>query len=254
MTQNDEQQADWAGDSGQSGKSGTPEFGAMSNQFGPGYNPYVYGAPDANDDGKTQGQGQQGGPAQGASFGNPGGAPYGYGNPNYGGANGQGGNQGGYPNSPYPGFQGPQGAPGFQNMPGGFPGPQPPRDIPGPLPGQPGYEPDMQNGIDMNDPNQNPFRGRWDSMAIIAFVLLFIGGPVFPIVFGAISLHRTKKFHMRGRVLAWISVIIGVLTFIFEMWLISQGFNPMDYLQQLMGGGLGGSGGSGGSDGGSVSA
>ncbi|KFI46675.1 hypothetical protein GA0061078_0427 [Bifidobacterium bohemicum] len=233
---NNDDQINRTGDSGQ---SATPEFGAMSSQFGAGYNPYLYGAPEPKDNGQPDGGAtpvQTGMPGNGG-VGNQGQNPFGYGfrNP------GDHGNQGGVGNSAFPaGQNGYPGAPGY-----GYPNQPMRQNEADPYPGQPGYQPDIYNGIDMNDPSQNPLKGRWDAFAILAFVLAFIGNPVFPLIFGAISLHRTKKFHMKGRGLAWAAVIIGVLVLILEIWLWSQGFNPMDYMQQMLNSGSGNNGGGG---------
>ena len=44
--------------------------------------------------------------------------------------------------------------------------------------GQP-HQPHYYHGIDLNDPNQNPLYGHWDSYAIISFILaLFFPVPV----------------------------------------------------------------------------
>jgi hypothetical protein len=227
---NNNEQTNVTGDFGQ---PDTPEYGAMESQFAPDYNPYVYGAPEPKkSDGTSAQSAQNTDPRMGD---NPAMGPFGFGN-----VNGNQGDFNGMGNVGYP--AGPGGYPT-----GPYPGPQMPRNMAGPLPGQPGYQPDIRNGVDMNDPYQNPLKGRWDSIAIIAFVLAFLGGPVFPLVLGVISLNRTQKFHMKGRGLAWAAIIIGLIVLLVEFWMMSKGYNPMDYLQQLMDSASGGSGDGGGS-------
>ena len=128
-----------------------PEYGAMSGQYGPNYNPYIYGAPepDTKKD-SAAAAGDNGGAAQSQQAGQPyGQQPAWPGNQQAGGwPYAQGGQQSG-PGA-YPG-----GYPGMQGQPYG----QQPN-------GQP-HQPHYYHGIDLNDPNQNPLYGHWDSYAII---------------------------------------------------------------------------------------
>ena len=65
--------------------------------------------------------------------------------------------------------------------------------------GQP-HQPHYYHGIDLNDPNQNPLYGHWDSYAIISFILaLFFPVPVLSALMGAVAMWRTRTFHMKGR-------------------------------------------------------
>lgn len=119
-----------------------PEYGAMSGQYGPNYNPYIYGAPepDTKKD-SAAAAGDNGGAAQSQQAGQPyGQQPAWPGNQQAGGwPYAQGGQQSG-PGA-YPG-----GYPGMQGQPYG----QQPN-------GQP-HQPHYYHGIDLNDPNQNPLR------------------------------------------------------------------------------------------------
>ena len=132
-----------------------PEYGAMSGQYGPNYNPYIYGAPepDTKKD-SAAAAGINGGAAQSQQAGQPyGQQPAWPGNQQAGGwPYAQGGQQSGpgaYPGG-YPGMQGQS----YGQQPNGQP-----------------HQPHYYHGIDLNDPNQNPLYGHWDSYAIISFIL-----------------------------------------------------------------------------------
>ena len=125
---------------------------------------------------------------------------------------------------PYPG-----GYPGMQGQPYG----QQPN-------GQP-HQPHYYHGIDLNDPNQNPLYGHWDSYAIISFILaLFFPVPVLSALMGAVAMWRTRTFHMKGFGLAVAAVVINVLYTIAVIWMAFNGYDAMslyqEALQQLTGG------------------
>ena len=202
-----------------------PEYGAMSGQYGPNYNPYIYGAPepDTKKD-SAAAAGDNGGAAQSQQAGQPyGQQPAWPGNQQAGGwPYAQGGQQSG-PGA-YPG-----GYPGMQGQPYG----QQPN-------GQP-HQPHYYHGIDLNDPNQNPLYGHWDSYAIISFILaLFFPVPVLSALMGAVAMWRTRTFHMKGFGLAVAAVVINVLYTIAVIWIAFNGYDAMslyqEALQQLTGG------------------
>ncbi|TPF85415.1 hypothetical protein BW13_11040 [Bifidobacterium sp. UTCIF-37] len=203
----------------QYGQYANLDYGAMRSQFGPNYNPYLYGAPDpdpksGNGDGVQQ-NGQNMQPPQGypqnAAY-----NPYGY-----------PGQQGG-PYNPY----NPNGANPYAGN-----NPNRPAD---------GHTPRYIYGIDVNDPNQNPLYGRWDSYAIIAFVFaLIFSVPLLPAIMGVASLWRTKTFHMKGRGFAIAAIIINVITTGVQVWMWLNGISMNDLYAQLLNAyGLGGGSGS----------
>lgn len=191
----------------QYGQYKQPEYGAMSGQYGPNYNPYIYGAPDP-DPNQQQADGTQNAGAaqpQNAQGYYPGGYPGVQGQPYH--AGNQYGNQFGGPAS--------QGA-------------------------QP-HQPRYYNGVDLNDPNQNPLYGHWDSYAIISFVLaLFFPVPVLSALMGIVAMWRTRTFHMKGFGLAVAAVVLNVLYTLAVLWMTFNGYDPMtlyqDALQQFVGG------------------
>lgn len=169
-----------------------PAYGAMSGQYGPNYNPYIYGAPEpdanngfaADNNGAGAGQPNNGRPSSsGNSFG---------GNQQYG-----------------------------QSQ-----------------------QPHYYNGIDLNDPNQNPLYGHWDSYAIISFVLaMFFPVPVLSALMGGVAMWRTRTFHMKGFGLALAAVVINVFYTLAVIWMALNGYDAMtlyqDILQQFTGSGTG---------------
>ena len=169
-----------------------PEYGAMSGQYGPNYNPYIYGAPepDTKKD-SAAAAGDNGGAAQSQQAGQP------------------------YGQQPaWPGNQQPNGQP---------------------------HQPHYYHGIDLNDPNQNPLYGHWDSYAIISFILaLFFPVPVLSALMGAVAMWRTRTFHMKGFGLAVAAVVINVLYTIAVIWMAFNGYDAtslyQEALQQLTGG------------------
>ncbi|KFI93088.1 hypothetical protein BISA_1253 [Bifidobacterium saguini DSM 23967] len=181
-----------------------PEYGAMAGQYGPNYNPYLYGAPEP--DSKQNTAEQQAATANAAS------------------SNAQQQNMPGYYPGRYPGAQGqPYGQAGQQHQ-----------------AGKP-YQPHYYNGIDLNDPNQNPLYGHWDSYAIISFVLaLFFPVPVLSALMGIVAMWRTRTFHMKGFGLAVAAVVLNVLYTLAVIWMALNGYDAMslyqEALQQLTGG------------------
>lgn len=106
--------------------------------------------------------------------------------------------------------------------------------------GQP-HQPHYYHGIDLNDPNQNPLYGHWDSYAIISFILaLFFPVPMLSALMGAVAMWRTRTFHMKGFGLAVAAVVINVLYTIAVIWMAFNGYDAMslyqEALQQLTGG------------------
>lgn len=221
-----------------------PEYGAMRSQYGPNYNPYIYGAPDTSASQSTNGAndgtgapGISGGQQSPMGWQQPNGMPYGQ--------NGQYGQQPGQQSGPgyYPG-----GYPGIQGQP--YPGPQQGANGNGQAGPQGQHRsPRFYNGINLDDPSQNPLYGHWDSYAIIAFVLaLFFPVPVLSALMGGVAMWRTRTFHMKGFGLAVAAVIINILYTIAVIWMALNGVDAstlyQEALQQLMGG-MGGSGSSG---------
>ncbi|OZG50078.1 hypothetical protein [Bombiscardovia coagulans] len=93
----------------------------------------------------------------------------------------------------------------------------------------------MMNGINLDDPRQNPAYGRWDPCAIIAFITtLCLPIPFIPALMGAIAMYRTKTFHMKGFGLALAAVIINLLYSFFVVWMSISGFSVNDVYQQMM--------------------
>ncbi|NEG55774.1 hypothetical protein GFD21_08400 [Bifidobacterium sp. SMA15] len=212
----------------QYGQYAQPDYGAMRSQFGPNYDPYLYGAPDpdpkqdSGDGGADQADGvpqPMAGRTPGAAY--PGGYPGAQGGPyGWNGANGAG-------------------APG---------GPYAQGNRPDPGAGSDGHTPRYFYGIDVNDPNQNPLYGHWDSYAIIAFVFaLVFSVPLLPAIMGGVSLWRTRTFHMKGRGLAVAAIVINVLTTALQIWMWVNGIDVTDLTNQMLnmvGGGTSGSSGS----------
>lgn len=227
------------------GQVKVPEYGAMASQFSPEYNPYVYGKPEEKPKTQNQNLNQQN-PQMNPQGGQP--SPQmgrGYGN-------GMGPYQGNQENAPYWGPNQMQG--GYGNNPNNPYG-QPYNNGQMGGPGTPGYQPDIRNGVDMNDPVQNPLKGHWDSMAILSVILLFLPITFLPAITGAVSMWRTKKYHMKGFWVATVCMVLGVIATLFELWLFSKGISVNDLSQQLLNQYGSGSGGSSGSNGGgSVSA
>ena len=229
-----------ASDQPQYGQYANLDYGAMRSQFGPNYNPYLYGAPDpdpkdANGDAAQGAQGAQGVPGnpQGGQQYYPGGYP---------GAQGQPYTPAGNP----VGNQNPYAQPNGVNGNGVNGNPNRPAD---------GHTPRYIYGVDVNDPNQNPLYGRWDPYAIIAFVFaLIFSVPLLPAIMGCASMWRTRTFHMKGRGFAIAAVIINLITTGVQVWMWMHGISMDDLYAQVLnmyglnGSGSGGSGTSSGGD------
>lgn len=100
---------------------------------------------------------------------------------------------------------------------------------------QGGKYPRYVNGIDMEDPNQNIFYGRWDAGAIIAFVFaVFLPVPIMPAILGALSMRRTRIMRMKGYGLALAAVILNVLYTIAFVWLMINGVSMDDVMDQML--------------------
>ncbi|WP_455676251.1 DUF4190 domain-containing protein [Pseudoscardovia suis] len=188
-----------------------PAYGAMQSDY-PGWNPYVYGAPDSGSKGS--------GSSTNSSAANaPQALPLnGYGRQGAGnGGNAGAGNAGGMGN----GRQDSLGnAPAF---PGQFPGQQ--------TDGRNGARQGNGNGnimwtpygsVNLDDPAQNPWYGRWDSLSVIAFITTFFM-PFVGLVLGCFAMHRTRVFHMKGRGLAIASIVLSVVLLVFQFYLVRSG-------------------------------
>ncbi|MBB2954728.1 hypothetical protein FHX77_000108 [Bifidobacterium commune] len=220
----------------QYGQTQAPEFGALISQFPSGYDPYLYGKPDeevlqqsGNDSRLQQNQGNRNGNAHNGGWNENNANPM---NGYFGRGNGQN-DRSSVPNG---GF-GQMAGNGYDGNSNGFNGQQRYNGGQAPLaggPGAPGYQPDIRNGVDMNDPIQNPLKGHWDPMAIVSIILLFLPIVFLPIVTGAISMWRTKKYHMKGFWAAAVCVALGVVTTLFQIWLLTKGISADDLMQQLL--------------------
>lgn len=184
-----------------------PAYGAMQSDY-PGWNPYVYGAPDSGSKGS------------GSSTNSPvANAPQalplnGYGRQGA----GNGGNAGAGN-----GRQDSLGnAPAFS---GQFPGQQ--------TDGRNGARQGNGTGngnimwtpygsVNLDDPAQNPWYGRWDSLSVIAFITTFFM-PFVGLVLGCFAMHRTRVFHMKGRGLAIASIVLSVVLLVFQFYLVRSG-------------------------------
>ncbi|KFF30809.1 hypothetical protein [Bifidobacterium bombi] len=242
----------------QYGQFKVPEYGALASQFPPDYNPYVFGEPepDTKNDkgtGKEKSLTAANGQSEGAFHGQRqnGFPPFAGGFPSPGrNAN----NRGPYNQSPQSGGQRPQnsgdGGTGYGDrypvQPGSsgrFGAPMGNGSVNPNNDGQ-SHEPDMVNGVDMNDPQQNPLWGRWSALAVTSFVLSLwsFEFPLLLLVMGLLAMRRTKVFHMRGHGLAIATVMISILAFIVQLWFL---FHPqalqgiLDSLYTMLLGSLG---------------
>ena len=216
--------------------SARPAYGAMQSDY-PGWNPYLYGAPDASQSGSAANAAANNaaaGPnAQGAYGANPSGSgTNGYG-PNGYGANGYGAN--GYGSNGY-GRGGNPNAGNRQGMGDGSRANGTDQDD-GNIMWTP-YGP-----LNLDDPKQNPWYGKWDSLAIVAFISTFFI-PFVGLVLGCFSMHRTRVFHMKGRGLAIASIVISVALIILEFYLVRSGIYGQ-FLETISGASGGASGGTG---------
>ncbi|OZG68905.1 hypothetical protein [Bifidobacterium eulemuris] len=190
-----------------------PEYGANASQYGADYNPYLYGAPDPE-------------PAADSTTSAP---PYGqqYGAPSMGGQS-------------TPGRQDQPAQYGGQN--GSYTGGQQWQQ-----PNAPSHTPHYLNGIDLNDPAQNPMYGHWDAYAVISLVLaLFFPVPVLSALMGGLAMWRCRTFHMKGFWLGLAAVVINALYTIAVVWMMANGIDAMSLYQQMLnqlqGGGSSGGG------------
>ena len=182
------------------GQYSQPEYGAMSNQYPSNYNPYVYGAPEPD---KPEIQAQQGVPLP---------------------ADGQRAQNGGQPANPY--VAPPRQQAGQRN--GQYP------YAPNPY-GQNPYQRPGMYPIDLDDPQQNPMYGHWDSYAIISLIFaILLPVPVIPAVMGAVAMWRTKKLHMKGYALGVAALIINVLYTLAVLWMTVHGISTSDLYSQMM--------------------
>ncbi|RBP99975.1 hypothetical protein [Bifidobacterium xylocopae] len=91
------------------------------------------------------------------------------------------------------------------------------------------------NGIDLDDPEQNPAYGHWDPYAVIAFVMaLFLPVPLISAIMGAIAIYRTRTFHMKGFGLAVAAVVINLIYTALVVWLAMSGMTADDFYRQMM--------------------
>lgn len=183
-----------------------PEYGEMASRY-PGWNPYVYGAPepDADDGGNNAGAG---------------------------GDENDSGSQGSRTTNPIAGYF------GISSTPSQRPDAPHSRDMNGSRdPNGPANPSDgrYHNGIDLDDPNQNPLYGRWDFAAIVGFVTALIGVPVLPIILCALSMYRTKLLRMKGRGLAIAGLVIGLLNLAVSLYMLIAGVDVYQLLSQLYG-------------------
>lgn len=114
-----------------------------------------------------------------------------------------------------------QGAPGYPTMNGQ---------------GNPGNGPrHVVNGIDLDDPAQNPSYGHWDPYAVISFVMaLFLPVPLLSAILGGISIYRTRVLHMKGFGLALAAIILNVLYTIGWLWMAVSGVSVDDLTRQML--------------------
>ncbi|GAA6123353.1 hypothetical protein BPY_14610 [Bifidobacterium psychraerophilum] len=94
-------------------------------------------------------------------------------------------------------------------------------------------QPRMLNGVNLDDPNQNPVYGRWDPYAIVAFIMTFLTLPVLPAILGGIAIYRTTVFHMKGRGLAIAAVVIAVIELIMMVVMVMMGITTNDLLSMM---------------------
>lgn len=192
-----------------------PAYGAMQSDY-PGWNPYVYGAPDSGSKGSGSSANS---PAANAPQAFP---LNGYGRQGAGnGGNAGAGNAGGRGNGRQDGLGN---APAFS---GQFSGQQ----TDGRNGARQGNGDGTGNGnimwtpygsVNLDDPAQNPWYGRWDSLSVIAFITTFFM-PFVGLVLGCFAMHRTRVFHMKGRGLAIASIVLSVVLLVFQFYLVRSG-------------------------------
>ncbi|PAU69484.1 hypothetical protein B1400_0850 [Bifidobacterium italicum] len=98
-----------------------------------------------------------------------------------------------------------------------------------------GKLPRYVQGIDLDDPNQNVYYGRWDTSSIIAFALsLLLPVPFLPALLGAFGMYRTKLMRMKGFGFALAAVIINVIYSIAMIWMMINGVSTQDVLNDML--------------------
>ena len=185
-----------------------PEYGQMSNKC-PGWDPYVYGKPETEKSGAEQGR-------QGDTGAQP--STQQQDTRRAANTSGNGGGPAGSSNQPSGNFGFQQ--PFFYNRQG--------QQIP-----LSEFKPD--------DPDKNPLYGRWSAMAIWSLVLSIFMLQPFALFLAGLAIPRARMFHMRGRVLAVIALILSAAEIAFIVWWIMTGHtveelsailnNFIDYLQ-----------------------
>ncbi|KFI40226.1 hypothetical protein BACT_0928 [Bifidobacterium actinocoloniiforme DSM 22766] len=138
---------------------------------------------------------------------------------------------------------------------GGRPG-QPPQAHQGPRDAQRGqgapgkrHGKRFLNGIDLDDPSQNPAYGHWDPYAVIAFIMaLFLPVPLLSALMGGIAIYRTRTFRMKGFGLAVAAVVINLIYTCLVAWMALSGMSADAFYQQMMQSLMPGQGGGGSSD------
>jgi hypothetical protein len=95
-------------------------------------------------------------------------------------------------------------------------------------------QPRFLGGVNLDDPNQNPVYGRWDPYAVISFIMsLFMAIPILPLIMGVIAIYRTTVFHMKGRGLAIAAVVIAVIELIVMAVMTYYGISGEDLLAMI---------------------
>lgn len=97
-----------------------------------------------------------------------------------------------------------------------------------------GKLPRYVQGIDLDDPNQNVYYGRWDTSSIIAFALSLLPVPFLPALLGAFGMYRTKLMRMKGFGFALAAVIINVIYSIAMIWMMINGVSTQDVLNDML--------------------
>lgn len=214
-----------APDTAGAGDRPRPEYGGLASDY-PGWDPYVYGAPEKERKthhlsnrttqygagGAASGANQDKGRDEGRENGeaNPGTPPV---------------------TGPWdPAFwqgagQDSAGGPGGAGGSGG-------RGAQGGMPSDPWGMYDFK----ADDPRRNPVYNAWDPMAIVAIFFAFLM-PYIGLPLGLISLYRTNALHMRGKGLAVASIIVSVLLIAFSVYLVNSGMYEQmrQALQQMYG-------------------
>lgn len=238
---------DAAQNSSQPQQSATQEplYGALQSQY-PGYDPYIFGKPDppqAQAPARNRENAQPADPFAAAWGQNPqnpqGQNAQGPRTPNNYGSNGYGVNNGGQPQQPNPqnGSQygpnqyGPnQYDPWYGRNPNGYPN--------NPYPYGSPMNPYQNNGFDPNDPQQNPWAGRWNTWAILAFISALFGLPIISLPFAILALYSIRVTHTKGKGLAIAAIVLTLLDFVAVLVMQHMGITPneiMTWMQSFPG-------------------